>query len=1133
MADTSTLTQYQRILGALRGVRAREERYAVLRGALISAAAILVILLASALVEALFYLDVDSRTTLFALMLVGMLAVLGAFLVPPLYRRWSARLRKSDDAIALQVGAHFPNVKDRLLDAMQVVRELQGTPDPPFSPALVDAGFRDVADTFSSLDLEPVVDARPFRRSLRIAAVAALAFAAFALALPDTLPAAVGRLFQFRTDFAPPAPFSFDVRPGDIDAVKGESIELSASTSARVRQDITFHLKEEGQEEFDVVAGVPDSSGRAAHVLKSLRRSMVYYAEAAGYRSKQYRITVVDRPFVRNMRVKLTYPAYTRIPAKYLDDNVGDVSAPAGTRVSLQLQFNKDVARAQVLLNDSQVVAGRVQGNKGSVDFTPRRDGSYRVQVYDASGIANASPVEYAIQLQPDLSPIVEVLEPGMNGTIDESMRLPMLMRIADDYGFSRMVLRYRLSASRYEQPQEQYASVAIPLPASRDLDQQVPYIWNLSALNLVPEDVVSYYVEVYDNDAVRGPKVGRSQVYTVRLPSLDEVFARADKTQDQAIEDLQETMKAAEEVQREMEKLQQELKQQNAEKLSWQQQKKMEELTKRQQDMMKEVQRVNEELTDLKQDLQKQNVISEETVKKYEELQELMREVDTPELREMQQRMNEMMKQMSPEQMKEALEKFTFNEEQFRKNIERTIDLLKRIQIEQKVDELTKRSEELAAKQEDLANRTEQADPKDQQQLDQLAKEQRDLQQQTEAMQREMADLQKKMEEFPQEMPLDEMNEAMSEMNLSQMQQEMNNSASMCQGGNCQGASKQQKKNAEQLRKLQKKMEQVKKKMSSDMQKMVQRAFQKALKETLDLSKRQEDLKNRVDKLPENSPQYREAMREQARLMEQLSQTGNELMELAKKTFAVNQQMAEHLGKAMKKMQESLQSMQNRDKRSGGDQQGGAMAELNEAAKQLSQGLQQSSQSGSSQGGSMMQQLRQMAQQQASINQGMPSPQQGGMSQQQAQQMQRMMVQQQAMQKSLEELNKEAKKSEEGRRLLGDLDRVAQDMQEVVRDMQQSNVNPNTIQKQERILSRLLDASRSMRERDWEKQRRSRSGEDITRRSPGRLDPSLMEAKPGLQRDLQRAVNEGYSRDYEQLIRKYFEAIAPVVEGK
>ena len=1129
MQDTGKLENYNAIMNALRGVRAREESAALRRALFLTAAVTLGILLVAVALEAVMYFDIAGRTVLFSLAAAGALTAAGIFLLPALSPRFSAARRKSEDTVALEVGAHFPQIKDRLLNAMQVFREMRKEKHVAWSPALVDAGFRDVADAFERLDLRPVVDTRPARVAGRTFLITiAVAVAAFAM-LPTTMGGAFWRVMQFRTDFAPPAPFEFIVEPGDVEAVKGETLQLRATTTASEQPDITFYLREDAQEEFDAVATVRDSSGQWTHELGGLRRSLIYYAEAAGYRSRQYRIDVVDRPFVRALRARLTFPSYAGLSPRYLDDNVGDVAALAGTRVTLDVTVSKEVRSAVLVFSDSTEVPMEVDALRAQASFVLRTDASYHVALTDAGGIANANPIEYSLSVLPDLGPTVDIIEPGRNSNLDESMRLPLLMRITDDYGFSRLVLKYRLAASRYEKPHEEYSTIEIPLPTARDREMEVPWIWNLTSLSLVPEDVVSYYVEIYDNDNVTGPKVGRSQVYALRLPSLEEVFARADAEQEEAVENLEETLKAAEDVQRELDALRQEMKQQNAEKLDWQQQKKLEELMKRQEEMMKDVKEVNEQLSDLKEDMQKQNMISEETLQKYQELEQLMKEVDAPELREAHERMQEMMKQMSPEQMKEAMENFSFNEENFRKSIERTIDLLKRIQIEQKVDELTKRADEMAKQQEDLAERTENANPSDQDQLDRLADEQRQMKEQMAAMDREMKELQKKMEEFPQEMPLDEMREAQSEMNLAQMQQSMNNSASQCQGGNCKGASQQQKKMAEQMRKFQKKMQKVKKKLNQNMQQMVQRGFQKALKEVLEMSKKQEDLKNRVQQMPVNSPQFREATREQMELMEQLNQTGNELMELAKKTFAVNQQMAKHLGQAMKKMQESMKSMQNRDQRSGGQQQGGAMAELNEAAKQLAKAMQSSSQGGSSMGGSLMQQLRQMAQQQMDINGSMPNPSSGS-SMQERQRLQRLMQQQAAMQKSLQQLNEEAKRSEEGKRITGDLERIAEEMQEVVRDMQQNNVNPNTLQKQERILSRLLDASRSMRERDWEKRRRSRTGEDVARRTPGQLSDELTDPAQAIRSDLQKAVSEGYSRDYEVLIRRYFERLEEVI---
>ena len=105
-------------------------------------------------------------------------------------------------------------------------------------------------------------------------------------------------------------------------------------------------------------------------------------------------------------------------------------------------------------------------------------------------------------------------------------------------------------------------------------------------------------------------------------------------------------------------------------------------------------------------------------------------------------------------------------------------------------------------------------------------------------------------------------------------------------------------------------------------------------------------------------------------------------------------------------------------------------------------------------------------------------------------------------------------------------LEGVAQEMREVQTDLAQGDVNPETLRKQERILSRLLDSQRSTRERDFESRRKAETGTNVVRAGPGSLDLSTQEGKDRLRRDLLRALEEGYAKEYQDLIRKYFELL-------
>ena len=177
----------------------------------------------------------------------------------------------------------------------------------------------------------------------------------------------------------------------------------------------------------------------------------------------------------------------------------------------------------------------------------------------------------------------------------------------------------------------------------------------------------------------------------------------------------------------------------------------------------------------------------------------------------------------------------------------------------------------------------------------------------------------------------------------------------------------------------------------------------------------------------------------------------------------------------------------------------------------------------------SLMQQLQQMSGQQMNLNnmtQMLQQMQQGQLSPEQQSQLQRLAQQQDVIRKSLEQLNREAKQSGESKKIPANLEDIMHQMQEVITDMQTEKLDDNLIQKQERILSKLLDAQKSINERDFEKQRESNTGKDIAAKPPAELNLSSEEGRDKLRDELNKAAREGYSKDYEELIRKYYEAL-------
>jgi hypothetical protein len=258
--------------------------------------------------------------------------------------------------------------------------------------------------------------------------------------------------------------------------------------------------------------------------------------------------------------------------------------------------------------------------------------------------------------------------------------------------------------------------------------------------------------------------------------------------------------------------------------------------------------------------------------------------------------------------------------------------------------------------------------------------------------------------------------------------------------------------------------------------------------------------------------------------VLRDLGNVTNELSKLSQKTFGVTPEMGKSIGEAMRNMNDALQSLEQRNGNQASQQQGGAMGALNQAAQQLQEAAQGMMQPGGQGGMGMagfMQRLQQLGGMQQGINEGTR-----GLTPQQAAELSRLAGEQGMVRKSLEQLAREASNAGQLSKLLGDLNRVAQDMREVQTDLAQGQVRPETLHKQERILSRMLDAQRSLRERDFEKRRKADTGRNLTRQGPADLGPAALQRRTRLQQDLLKALEEGYAKDYEELIRKYFEAL-------
>lgn len=1041
-----------------------------------------------------------------------------ALVVYPFIKDFYLYLKPNYVETAKKIGERFPEIKDELSNALQLIEHQ----NQHYSNQLVEAAFKHVYEKSAQINFSSIVDFSRTKKMLRLTLVTAAAVILSLFFIP-ALNSAAYRLFNYEKDFSAPPAFVFKVSPGNKEITKGENVFISIRTVGKQPAELTLFTKTTEQSEPTEIKLTADSLGNFNYKAVSLKSTTDYYAYADGITSETYKISVINRPIISSLNLTIVPPAYSKLPSVAQKDN-GNVTALPGSKIHLSISASRELSKAKIVFSDSSAKQMKTHHKNASAEFFVNKDVDYQTIIADIQGFENSNPISYSIKTLTDGSPSIELISPTTNVTLGNETKISLISKISDDYGFSQMQLYYKLSQSKYREPEDNFTKAPITISKEKKEDD-VYFVWDLAPLYLAEGEALTFYLEIFDNDNVNGPKSARTENLTIIVPSLEQILAKSDEAQENSVKELTETLKEAERLQQEMKKISDDMKQNNKE-ISWQEKERIEKTAGKFKQLGDKVEDISQKLSEMQKDLMKNNLLSEETLQKYNELQELMNKFDSKELKDALNRMNEALKNMMRDNVQMSMEEMKANEEYFKKSIERTLNLLKRIQAEQKVDELIKRTEDITEKIDELKKQTEQTNLNDSQKRNELAKKQKDISESLKKLDEAMKDAQDKMNEL-KDMPKDEMqklaeqfdkqdNEEISEEAMKDLQQMMKQQAMQ----NQQQLSGNMKNMKQQMKNVQSAMQQMNKmKTFWDMAKI--------LNDLLDLSRQQESLKNKTEQFSPYSKEFDKAAREQSELQNSLRKVLQNMSTLSQKTFAITPEMGKALGSALSEMQQAISTMQTTGAQLAYRNQTNAMGQLNEAASMLKGGMDQLMQGGQSGGMmSMMQQLQQMAQQQMSLNQLTQLISQGKLSQEMMSQMQRLAQQQEAIRKSLEQLNQEARQAGQSKRLASNLEKILNEMKEVVTNLQSEKVDDELIKQQEKILSKLIDAQRSVNERDFEKDRKSNTGENVARNTPPELILSTDEGKNKLRDELQKAVREGYKKDYEDLIRKYFESL-------
>ncbi len=1063
-----------------------------------------------ALINGFFWFGIPARATLFLIYIAISAAVLLLSVIPPLAKPLSLR------RVAMEFERQFPQLREHLIASYDLTNE--DFSDYGYSQMLVEAVVRRAANIVEPLPARKLLPSRKALERTAILALSLLIVIGSVFALPEKFPNGTVRMMMPFTTFLKPTDTILTVKkPDGGSAVRFDDYTITIKASGKIPDRVWVYRKL-GKQGFSPFEAQPDPTNPAIfrYTFRKLVEDADFFVLGGDFKSPNLKISVLDLPRIIDVSLNYKFPSYTRLAPQRVERNDGNIDAIYGTKVTIEALASKKVIKGEIILSDSIHIPMKCDGRTAKGTITVRKNGSYIMQVWDSDGSSDPQPPRYAIRVQQDEAPVVQITLPGKDVDIGESMKLPIQIYGEDDFGFSKFELKYFVATQdstvhRYKLPFSLYGKKQVVLD----------FVWDLDPLGIIPNDIVKYWVEGYDNDNQRGPNMGKSKVFTVRFPSIDEIIQEVTGEQDKQTDAVDEALQQQKELTKQMEEMARQV-QNRKDEIPYEKQKEAQQLLEQQQQLAQKLQQTSEQMKESIERIEKNKLAAQQIVDKMWQIQKLLEDILPDELKEAMKKMQEALKNMDPDLLKQAMKQFKTSQQELLQKLDRTLELLKRLQAEMKLDELknlAKRIKELQDKINEGLKSGE--DTKKLQRMESEAKKQ------LSKMQQQAKELAKEMKKFD-DMPSGDMEKLSQELSEQNLPQEAQNAMEKMQSGNRKGAKKSGQKISSQLEKMAQKMEGLQQKMNSALQQQLTLDITRTVRELLYVSQELEDLQAKVD-IERDRDKIIALADRQEELRTVLRQALERVGEMSGKTFLLPPAVAAKLAKADNEMTGAAYELSQGHGRTATRKQTEALGGVNAAAEMLLRTMNSMCQSSSSSGmEKLMQMMKSMCNKQGQINeQTLPMlgacNKPGGMTPQQMAAASKLAAEQEALRKTIDEMRQEF---EQHSNLLGRMGDVASDMKKVEQDLRSFNVNERTLQRQDRILSRMLDAQKSLHKREFTEKRRSRTGKDVVRKSPDQLPEDLGERRDLLQQSLLQILSNPYPRQYQEQVRKYFRAL-------
>ena len=517
----------------------------------------------------------------------------------------------SDKEAAVLIGKFFPEIKDKLLNTLQLTDDINGNSDNELLIATIEQRTKNL----QTFNLSDAVNLKENYKYLKIFGISFAILIALIIFFPDFSQKPVERIINYDKFYEKPLPFQVSLQANEIEVTQGDDLEFKIHVTG-----------EKIPEKFYVNTSVGTrmmtklSINEFSYVFNNIYQSENFQVTGGEYVSPEIKIIVNPSPTLLHYETELNFPKYINRKKETLSGKTR-VMVPQGTEVKF-IFHTKDVETMSVL-HDSTNHILKSEGNDFIYNFKALQNSKFYVNISNKWSESN-NPIPFTIEVIPDAYPEIQVQ--AFNENFSKQTYYSGL--IADDYGFTKLLYHFEVE----NKPNQSFVK-RIDIN-KKEIRTSFYYSIDLDTITIYPGDDIKSYFEIWDNDGINGSKSRRSELFHISIPTHETLDSIADSTEENIISRLEDKTNNLEELRKDIEEIIKDL--MSKKELDWTDKEKIKELIEKQKEIQEEWDKVQEEQKDLQDFMKENELTSEDLLKKQEEINKLFEEVIPEEMKKL-----------------------------------------------------------------------------------------------------------------------------------------------------------------------------------------------------------------------------------------------------------------------------------------------------------------------------------------------------------------------------------------------------------------------------------------------------------------------------------------------------------------